>query len=160
MSSSELATVGPVFRAVVETVAPRARSFDPEAWRRAEALVGRLVAARPAAVRRQLVLFLRVLDLLPLPRWGHRFRNLSPERRLVVLRRLERAPLLAVRRGVWGVRTLAWAAVYGQGPVQEAVGYRPSPAGWSARPDAVAAAPRGDGKGVGESPGPGPGEGP
>jgi len=145
MSSFELAAARPIFRAVAETVAPRARSFDPEAWRRGEALAGRLVAMRPAAVRRQLVLFLRILDLLPLLRWGRRFRSLPPERRLAVLRRLERAPLLAVRRGVWGVRTLAWVAVYGQAPVQEAVGYRPSPDGWGARPEAVSAAHRAGG---------------
>ena len=160
MSSSALAAVRPVFRAFAETVAPRARSFDAEAWRRGEALVEGLVAARPEEIRRQLVLFLRILDLLPLLRWGRRFRTLSPERRLALLRQLERAPLLAVRRGVWGVRTLAWAAVYGQTPVQEDVGYRPSPAGWSARPDAVSAARPSDGKGVGEHPGPGPGGSP
>ncbi len=152
MSSYALSAVRPVFRAVVETVAPRARSFDSEAWSRGEGLVGRLVAARPAAIRRQLILFLRILDLLPVLRWGRRFSSLSPERRLAVLRRLERAPSLAVRRGVWGVRTLAWMAVYGQAPVQEAVGYRPSPAGWSARPDAVSAARRGDGSSTGGHP--------
>lgn len=144
MSSFELAPVRPVFRAVVETVAPRSRAFDSEAWSRGEALAGRLVAARPTAIRRQILLFLRVVDLLPLLRWGRRFRSLSPQRRLAVLRRLERAPLLVVRRGVWGIRTLAWMAVYGQGPVQEAVGYRPSPEGWAARPEAVSAADRAD----------------
>ncbi len=150
MSSFELAAARPVFRAVAETVAPRARSFDSEAWSRGEALAGRLVAVRPPAVRRQLLL--RILDLLPVLRWGRRFRGLSPERRLAVLQRLERAPLLAVRRGVWGVRTLAWVAVYGQAPVQEAVGYRPSPDGWRARPEAVSAARRAGGADPGERP--------
>jgi len=152
MSSFELGSARPVFRAVVETVAPRARSFDADAWCRGESLAEGLVSARPPAIRRQLVLFLRILDLLPLLRWGRRFRDLPFERRLAVLRRLERSPLLVVRRGVWGVRTLVWMAVYGQVEVQRAVDYRPSPAGWGARPEAVSAADRAGGVDPGECP--------
>lgn len=98
------------------------------------------LARRPPEVRRQIATFLRILDLLPVPRYGRRFSSLAPERRLAVLRWLERAPLLLLRRGVWGVRTLSYLAVYGQDGVRREIGYRADPRGWEVRPDAGTAA--------------------
>ncbi|MDT8340625.1 MAG: hypothetical protein RQ751_03855 [Longimicrobiales bacterium] len=130
--SPTLAPVRAPFRAVVETVVPRAAAFDGAAWVRAEALVEGALAERTPSERRQLRVFLRLLDLLPFLRYGVRFPRLAPPRRLRVLRRLERAPLLRLRRGVWGVRTLALLAVYGQEAERARVGYRADPRGWEA----------------------------
>lgn len=138
-----LPPVRAVFRAVVVTVAPRAGSFGPGEWARAEELVEEALRQRPPAIRRQIRLFLRVIHHLPRIRYGRSFPRLSPERRLRVLQGLESAGLLLVRRGVWGVRTLAYLAVYGQDPVRERIGYRADPRGWQARPGAATAATHG-----------------
>lgn len=132
-AEAPLSRVRPVFRAVVMTVAPRATAFGEGEWREAERLVNDALAQRPAPVRRQFVGFLRLLDLIPLLRHRRTFTTLPGEARLQLLRRLERAPLLLLRRGTWGVRTLAFLAVYGQDAVREAMGYRASAAGWDAR---------------------------
>lgn len=142
-SKPVLPPVRSVFRALVETVAPRASSFDEGAWARAEALVENALAQRPPAIRRQIGIFLRILDVLPLLRHGRRFRGLSDAGRTSVLKRLERSGVLLLRRGLWGVRTLAFMAVYGQDVVRERIGYRATADGWDARPGAATAATHG-----------------
>jgi hypothetical protein len=52
---------------------------------------------------------------------------------LALLRGLERSPLLLLRRGVWGVRTLAFMACYAQAGARRRIGYAASPSGWEAR---------------------------
>jgi hypothetical protein len=133
---SALEGVEPVFRAVAEAVAPDARRLDDAGWGDAAAIVGSALAGRPARTLRQLRAFLRVLDLLPLLRWGRRFRELDIDRRTRVLRALQDAPLLLLRRGVWGVRTLALMGVYARPAAAAEIGYRAHPRGWLARPGA------------------------
>jgi hypothetical protein len=45
----------------------------------------------------------------------------------------ERSRLLIVRRGFWGIRTLAYMGYYGQAEVRADVGYRADPEGWGIR---------------------------
>lgn len=133
MADPVLASVRDVFRAFAVTAVPAAAALDEDAWNRAEALVEGALARRPPAQRRQLALFLRAVDLLPLVRWGRRFPRLDPERRARFLHRLERSSLLALRRGTWGVRTLAYLGVYGLPEQRARIGYRAHPDGWDAR---------------------------
>ena len=128
-----LAAVRPVFRALATTFVPEARDLDERAWADAEAIWERFLATRPVAVRRQLVLLIRLMDLLPLLRWGRRFTALSPERRVRFLTALQDAPLLLLRRGIWGLRSIAFMGYYGRAEAAEAVGYRADRRGWEAR---------------------------
>lgn len=121
------------FRAVAVTVVPEASSLDEKAWADAEALVERTLARRPAAMRRQLVLFLRAIENLPRFRWGRRFTALGPEERTRFLSSLEHAPLLLLRRGFWGLRTLCFLGYYARPEAHAAVGYRADARGWEAR---------------------------
>jgi hypothetical protein len=84
-------------------------------------------------VRSQLVTFLRLIEYLPIARLAGRFSRLGAERRHRVLRRLERSPVLLIRRGVWGLRTLVMLGYYTQPDVQAEIGYRAHPDGWAAR---------------------------
>lgn len=136
------------FRAVTVACAPRAASFSPQEWERAEAIVNDALAQRPAGVRRQVALFVRVLDVLSLLRFGKRLARLDPARARRLLGSLERSPLLLLRRGTWGLRTLAFMGVYGQAEVRRELGYGAALRGWDARggpmgpwPDRAGAAP-------------------
>jgi hypothetical protein len=128
-----LEPVGPVFRAVVETVVPGAAAMDASAWRDLGSLVDRSLAERPPALLRRLRLFLRLIDLLPLLRYGRRFASLDPQRRHRSLARLQESRIAAVRVGVWGVRTLALMGYYGRPDAARGIGYTPHPDGWEAR---------------------------
>jgi hypothetical protein len=121
------------FRAVTETVVPEAPRLEPAQWDELEAIVARAVAARPARLRRQFVLLLHALEWLPVLRYGRRLSRLDPARRARLLGAWQTAPLLLLRRGIWGVRTLALMGYYGRPAAARAIGYRGDTRGWDAR---------------------------
>lgn len=128
-------SLGPRFRAVVEAVLPPARGYDEDEWERAEAVVGTALAERPSAMVRQLRLFLYLVDLLPLATRGKTLRGLDPDDREAFLARLQDSRLLPVRRGVWGLRTLAFMGHYVRPEVHPGIGYRACLRGWDEHPD-------------------------
>ena len=122
-----------VFRAVATCVVPEAARLDAAQWDEMAAIVARAIAARPRALQRQLALFFTLLEWLPLLRYGRRLSRLDAGRRARVLDRLERAPVLLLRRGFWGVRTLILMGYYGRPAAAAAIGYRADARGWEAR---------------------------
>lgn len=133
MSGLVLTPVRATFRAVAETVVPEAAALDADGWRELQHVVETALAARPEAVRRQLVAFLRLIEYVPVARHFRRFSHLSPAARTDVLMRLERSRRLVFRRGLWGLRTLVMLGYYTRVEVQAALGYRAHRDGWSAR---------------------------
>jgi len=123
----------PVFRAFATCVVPEAGGLDTAQWDEMEAIVARAVAARSRAVQRQLALFLTLLEWLPLLRYGRRLSRLDPARRARFLDRVQRAPMLLVRRGFWGVRTLILMGYYGRPAAAADIGYRADARGWEAK---------------------------
>jgi hypothetical protein len=131
-SHSVLAPVRTVFRAVVVTVVPDAKQLDEPGWLALEAQVEDLLALRPPVLRRQLQLFLRAIEWLPVVRYGHTFTGLPAEQRSRVLRYLQDHPVERIRCGFWGLRTLAFLGYYGRPEGARAIGYAPDPRGWEA----------------------------
>lgn len=112
---------------------PAAARLDGAGWARAEAIVEDFLSERPAAVRRQLLLFLRVLGLLTFLRWGRSLASLEPERARRLLGGLERSPLVLLRRGAWGVRTICFMGYYAQPEIRRGIGYAAVAGGWAGR---------------------------
>ena len=123
----------PELRPLAEVLVPEMTDASEAEWKDTEARLTRALLARPAALRRQVALFVRLLDVFALARHGRTIRSLSFSARTALLARLERSPLLLIRRGVWGLRTLVMLGWYGRPAVQQAIGYRAQPAGWGAR---------------------------
>lgn len=128
-----LASSRATFRAVACTVVPGADALDDADWTEVERIIEIALAARPEKVRRQLATFLRLLRWMPVFRHGRRFDRLEPPRRAHVLERLERSPILLLRRGFWGLRTLILMGYYGRPAGSREIGYRASKNGWDAR---------------------------
>ena len=114
-------------------VVPEMADLSGGGWARAEEIVETTLAERPPAVRRQLRLFLRLLNWMPFPLYLRTFRSLDPRRRILFLERLERAPLLKLRQGFWGLRTLVLMGYYGQPENHRRIGSRAHPRGRRAR---------------------------
>jgi hypothetical protein len=133
MTATVLEPVRATFRAVAATVVPETHALDAQGWATLEGAVEHALAARPERMRSQLVTFLRLIEYVPIARVVGRFSRLDAERRTLVLRRLERSPVLLIRRGFWGLRTLVMLGYYTQPQVQAAIGYRAHPDGWAAR---------------------------
>ena len=121
------------FRALTVACVPAAAGFDEAAWARAEAIVDDALAQRPARVRRQVLLFVRVLGLLAMLRHGRGLATLDPGRTRRLLEWLGRSPVLLLRRGTWGVRTLCFMGVYAQAEVRGDIGYAAPLRGWDGR---------------------------
>lgn len=119
---------------------PLARAFLPEAaafteadWQAMEELVGGTLAGKPPRLLRQLGLFVRIIGLLAMLRYRRRLDALPPDQLCALLESLERSPLLLIRRGVWGLRTLVFMGYYTRPEAAAAIGYRATAAGWEAR---------------------------
>ena len=123
----------PRFRALAASFVPETAAAAPAEWAALETTVERALAARPTAIRRQLALFIRVLDFIARLRLGRGLAALDDARRAAFLERVAASPLLLFRRGVWGLRTLVMLGWYTQPSVTGAIGYRADPAGWDAR---------------------------
>ncbi len=127
-----LASVRPVFRAVVVTVVPEANHLDESSWQELETLVESTLHDRPPSMVRQLRLFLRLIQWLTVFRYGNVFTSLSAARRTQVLSYLQNCPIQLIRCGFWGLRTLAFVGFYGRPAATQAIGYRPDLHGWEA----------------------------
>ncbi|MHB1194436.1 MAG: hypothetical protein ACYC6F_15540 [Longimicrobiales bacterium] len=121
------------FRALTVACVPAAAGFDEAAWARAEAIVDDALAQRPAGIRRQVLLFVRLLGLLAILRHGRGLARLDPARTRRLLEWLGRSPVLLLRRGTWGVRTLCFMGVYTQAEVRGDIGYAAALRGWEGR---------------------------
>lgn len=128
-----LASVRPILHAIGATVVPEAARLDATGWSSVERIIAEALAPRPLAVRRRVLLFIRLVEWMPLVRFGRRFTGLDPERRTRFLTSLENAPLLLARRGFWGLRTLLLMGYYGRPEAAREIGYRAAPGGWEAR---------------------------
>ena len=115
------------------SVVPETAGLNSAGWSALERTVAAAIAARPPNVQRQVRLFLRAIEWLPLFRYGRPFTRLDPRRRERFLASLQSSPLLLIRRGFWGLRTLILMGYYTQADVIGAIGYRADPRGWSVR---------------------------
>jgi len=127
-----LSPVRSIFRAVVSTVVPEAKSLGEPGWSELEMLVETTLQDRPRAMHRQLRLFLRAIQWLPVFRHGKRFTSLSAEQRMQILGYLQDHRVEAIRCGFWGLRTLALLGYYGRPEGAQATGYAADPRGWEA----------------------------
>lgn len=128
-----LDSIRPVLRGICATVVPEAAQLNEEEWDALEEIVRRALAPRPVALQRQVLLLVRAIEWLPVIRYGRRFTALDPVRRLRFLERLQDSPVLLIRRGIWGLRTLLLMGYYGRIAGGRAIGYRADPRGWKAR---------------------------
>jgi hypothetical protein len=123
----------PAIRVIARAVVPEAASLDESGWASFERLLEGAVSARPAGVARQLRAFLRILGFIARVRHGRGLADLTAREAGGLLERLAASRLLLLRRGVWGLRTLMLLGYYADDGRARALGYRASPAGWSAR---------------------------
>lgn len=132
-AGSILAPVEDKLRPLAEAFVPEIAEVDREEWREIVSVMEEALQDRPREMRRQLLLFVRVLDWLPVVRRGSRLGGLDREERTEVLEKLQDSRFLLVRRGVWGLRTLVFMGYYARPGVHARIGYRAHPDGWEAR---------------------------
>lgn len=91
-------------------------------------------------MRRQLAVFVRLLDFLPRLRWLRPFRRLDGGKRVRFLRGMQSSRVFLFRRGFWGLRTLVYMGYYARPQAYAEVGYDAHLRGWLEHPAADDAA--------------------
>jgi hypothetical protein len=120
-------------RAIAEAVIPEATRLSDEEWAGVEAIIDGALAQRPPRIRRQVRILLRSLDILAWLRQGRLLHRMPLPARTRFLRSIENSPILLIRRGFWGVRTLVLMGYYARPEAAAAIGYRADARGWEAR---------------------------
>jgi hypothetical protein len=128
------------FRALATALVPETAALDEAGWAELEAIVETALSKRPPGMRRQLAVFVRLLDFLPRLRWLRSFRRLDAERRARFLRGMQSAPIFLFRRGFWGLRTLVFMGYYARPEAYAGIGYDAHLRGWLRHPETNEAA--------------------
>jgi hypothetical protein len=128
-----LQPVWPTLRAVALTVVPAAATLDEGGWREMRRVMEQALQQRQPSMASQLRAFVRLVQWLPLLRYGRRFGALDASRRRRFLDGLQESPLTLLRRGFWGVRTMVLMGYYGRGEAAVEIGYAPDQRGWGAQ---------------------------
>lgn len=136
-----LAPLRPILHAVATTVVPESSGLDARAWSEVEAVIDDALSKRDERVRRQIAVFLRLLQTFPLARYGRPLTALNSRQRTAFLESIERSRLALVRRGFWGLRTLIYMGYYTRDDVAAEIGYHASAGGWAARGGTSASVP-------------------
>lgn len=132
-ASGTLGPLGGDFRALAATIVPEASGLDEAGWRDVEAAVDEALLSRPESLRRQFLLFVRLLGWISLARFGRGLTSLDARRRERLLASVERSRLLPLRRGFWGLRALVFLGYWTRPETVVAMGYRARPEGWGVR---------------------------
>jgi len=123
------------FRALATAIVPETARLDPAGWAGLEAIVENALSKRPPAMRRQLVVFIRLLDFLPRLRWLRPFRTLDPEKQDRFLRGMQSSKVFLFRRGFWGLRTMVFMGYYARPQAYADIGYDAHLRGWLRHPE-------------------------
>ncbi len=123
------------FRALATAIVPETAGLGPDGWADLEAVVENALSKRPPGMRRQLAVFVRLLDFLPRLRWLRPFRTLDPERRARFLRGMQSSRIFLFRRGFWGLRTLVYMGYYARPGAYAEIGYDAHLRGWLRHPE-------------------------
>jgi hypothetical protein len=121
-----------IFRAVVTTIVPESASLDQKGWSDLESVVAALLRDRPESLKKQLRMFLRFIQWLPVVRYGRPFTSLDSAARTRVLAHLQNDRIQRVRVGFWGLRTIVLAGYYARPEAAQSIGYGASARGWEA----------------------------
>ncbi|MGD8441458.1 MAG: hypothetical protein PVG53_13080, partial [Holophagae bacterium] len=90
------------FETVAATITPEVAEMDDAARSRMTEIVDAALHDRGESMRRQFGVFLEVVRLAPMVRYGRSFQGLDPSRRTAVLRWFQDCPISLLRKGFWG----------------------------------------------------------
>ena len=112
------------FEALQRALVPRSARFSQQERDASSELVNQFLARQPEKTRRKLALFLVVIDVLSVLRGLRSFRGLPASGQERLLAWLFDSPVGLLRKGFWGLNTLARLGVYGQTAIYPEIAYR------------------------------------
>lgn len=113
--------------AVQRCLVPRSAAFSEAQQRESLRIIRNFLEGKPASVRRKLSAFFHIINLFSFFSGGRTFSGLSPAKQAQVLNALFDSKISLLRKGFWGINTLARMGVYGQSSVYPELSYRLKP---------------------------------
>jgi hypothetical protein len=113
------------FIALQWVLVPRSKHFTDEERQRSDYLVNDLLSQQSIASKKKLSVFLNVIDLISFVCHGKTFQKLQSEHQRRILNIFFNSPISLLRKGFWGLNTLARLGVYGQKELHDEIGYKP-----------------------------------
>ncbi len=114
------------FETVAATITPEVAAMNDDARSRMAEIVDAALRDRGEPVCRQFRVFLQVVRLAPVARYGRTFGRLDPARRIAVLSWLQDCPISLLRKGFWGLKAVVFMGYYGQPQHWPEIGYAPA----------------------------------
>lgn len=111
------------FKALVGALIPRSLHFGVAQWNMSFLILEDFLAEQPFFVRIKLALFLKLIDGLSFLKTGKIFFRLSSDKQAGLLCFFFDSSIPLLRKGFWGLNTLAKMAVFGQPSVYGKIGY-------------------------------------
>jgi len=112
------------FEALQKFLVPRTKKFNLEQSKQSQILIEQMLQEKSVALRLQFFLFLFVIDIFSFFLGLHTFKNLSEEKQKKVIQCFFDSPIGILRKGFWGLNTLAKMGVYGQESLYDDIGYK------------------------------------
>jgi hypothetical protein len=107
-------------------IVPESSQLDPAGEAEFRAVITGALGARPAAVRRQIGILLKILRWAPVLRYGRPLDRLSPAKQIAALSWFQDGPVTLLRKGFWGLKAMVFMGYYGRAAGAQAVGWTPS----------------------------------
>ena len=111
------------FELLQETLVPRSIAFTQEERERSRALVNGLLSSQPVTIVAKIRLFMILIEVFSLITQTKAFDRLAQEDKKKVLQAFFESPVPLLRKGFWGLNTLARLGVYGQASLHQELGY-------------------------------------
>ena len=111
------------FEALQAALVPRSRDLNWSQREHGRELVNQLLAIMSAADRRALAQYLLAIDVFSLLYGLRPFQSLSETKQAALLGWLFDCPIPLLRKGFWGLNSLAKLSVYGQPSLGDNFGY-------------------------------------
>lgn len=111
------------FEALQNCLVPRSQKFTRNESVRSTLLINELLHQQTVSSRNMLALFIMLIDLFSCIRYARSFRHLNAAKKKAVLNFFFDAPISLLRKGFWGLNTLARLGVYGQTELHDEIGY-------------------------------------
>lgn len=115
---------GDRFVALRRCLVPRSQKFDSEQERLSLEIVDNILSKQPAGIQRQFALFLFVIDVVSFGLGFRSFAKLSAKKQNLVMNLFFDSPVGLLRKGFWGLNTLAKMSVYGQSSLYGEIKYQ------------------------------------
>ena len=111
------------FESLQNSLVPRSKDFTPLQKQQSKDLINRLLDDQSESSKRKLALFFILIDLFSVLTNGKTFIKLKDDNKKALLQSFFDSPISLLRKGFWGINTLARMGVYGQTELHAEIGY-------------------------------------